>query len=54
MAKIEGIGEYFEYQINRCSRSDNSGRLIPNPSTVNIAHILPKRRSEERRVGKEC
>lgn len=53
MAKIEGIGEYFEYQINRCSRSDNSGRLISSPTTTNIAHILPKRKYKSVATHKE-
>jgi len=44
MAKLECIDEYFEYQISRCKKSDNSNKLISHPNRTNIAHILPKRK----------
>lgn len=34
---------YFDYHIARCTHSEESGQSIPNPTRVNICHILPKR-----------
>lgn len=53
MAKIEGIEEYFEYQIGRCNRSDHSNVPIPYPNRSNIAHILPKRKYKSVATHKE-
>jgi len=34
---------YFDYHIEQCLRSEESGQVIPYPSKVNICHIFPKR-----------
>lgn len=33
---------YFEYHLERCTRSEESFKQISNPTKANICHILPK------------
>jgi hypothetical protein len=33
---------YFDYHLERCSRSEESFKEITNPTRANICHILPK------------
>lgn len=35
--------KYFEYHIERCGHSEESGVAIPEPTRANICHIFPKR-----------
>lgn len=44
MAKKECLDGYFNQQIERCRRSDNTLSPITSPNRANIAHILPKRK----------
>lgn len=38
----EKRGLYFEYHLERCTRSEESFKQISNPTRANICHILPK------------
>jgi len=33
---------YFDYHLDKCNKSEESGRPISNPTRLNICHILPK------------
>jgi hypothetical protein len=35
---------YFDYHVERCKRSEESGTVIPQPTRANICHIFPKRK----------
>lgn len=35
---------YFDYHLNYCSYSEESGKSIPNPTRANICHIYDKGR----------
>ena len=35
---------YFEYHLERCTRSEESFKQISEPTRANICHILPKRK----------
>ena len=41
-AKKELRDVYFEYHLERCTRSEESFRQISNPTRANICHIIPK------------
>jgi hypothetical protein len=40
--KKEIIEVYFDYHIERCTRSEESFKQISNPTRANICHIIPK------------
>ena len=40
--KKEKRDGYFEYHLERCTRSEESFKQISNPTRANICHILPK------------
>ena len=40
--KSEKRSNYFDYHLERCTRSEESFKRILNPTRVNICHILPK------------
>ena len=40
--KQEKRNSYFEYHLERCTRSEESFKQISNPTRANICHILPK------------
>lgn len=45
--KNSELGYYFEYHLEQLSKrpySQESGKLISEPTTANICHILPKRK----------
>ena len=35
---------YFDYHMDKCTHSEESGVAIPNPGRVNICHLWPKGR----------
>ena len=41
-AKKELRDVYFEYHLERCTRSEESFKQISNPTRANICHIIPK------------
>lgn len=42
LEKSEKRKVYFDYHIDRCFKSEESGKIITEPSRLNICHILPK------------
>lgn len=40
--KQEKRNGYFEYHLERCTRSEESHKQIANPTRANICHIIPK------------
>ena len=40
--KKEKRNSYFEYHLERCTRSEESFKHISSPTRANICHILPK------------
>lgn len=41
-AKKELREVYFDYHLERCTRSEESFKQISNPTRANICHIIPK------------
>lgn len=41
-AKKELRDVYFDYHLERCTRSEESFKQISNPTRANICHIIPK------------
>ena len=44
LEKSEKRKVYFDYHIDRCFKSEESGKIITEPSRLNICHIFPKRK----------
>lgn len=42
IGKQEKRNSYFDYHLERCTRSEESLKQISNPTRANICHILPK------------
>lgn len=42
IGKQEKRNSYFDYHLERCTRSEESFKQISNPTKANICHILPK------------
>jgi len=40
--KKEKRNSYFEYHLERCTRSEESFKQISNPTRANVCHIIPK------------
>lgn len=40
--KKEKRSSYFEYHLERCTRSEESFKQISNPTRANVCHIIPK------------
>lgn len=42
IAKKEKRNNYFDYHLERCTRSEESFKEISNPTRANICHLFPK------------